>query len=52
MIENQIVSRVKIKRLSEHYKNSLEYFISMVFQEEITTNEVKKIIKAMERESK
>lgn len=51
MIENQIVSRIKIKKLSDHYKNSLIYFMSMVFDEDITEGEAKKIIRNMERES-
>ncbi len=51
MVENQIISRIKIKKLSEHYKDSLEYFITIIFNEDISPNEVKKIIKTMEKES-
>lgn len=51
MIENHIISRIKIKKLSDHYKNSLAYFISIIFDEEVTLGEAKKIIKTMERES-
>ena len=49
MIENQIISRIKIKKLSDHYKNSLAYFISIIFNEDITESEAKKIIKNMEK---
>lgn len=49
MIENQIISRIKIKKLSDHYKNSLAYFVSMIFDEDITAQEAKKIIKMMEK---
>ena len=49
MIENQIISRIKIKKLSDHYKNSLIYFVSTVFDEEITSSVAKKIIKTMEK---
>lgn len=49
MIENQIISRIKIKKLSDHYKNSLAYFMAMVFDEDITSGEAKKIIKMMEK---
>lgn len=49
MIENQIVSTIKIKKYSEHYKNSLMYLMAMVFDEDITSGEVKKIIRNMER---
>lgn len=49
-IQNQIISRIKIRKLSDHYKNSLIYLVSMVFDEDVSTGEVKKIIKAMERE--
>lgn len=49
-IQNQIISRIKIRKLSDHYKNSLVYLVSMVFDEDVSTGEVKKIIKTMERE--
>ncbi len=50
MIENQIVARIKIKKLSDHYKNSLEYLVSSIFDEDVTPSNVRKIIKNMERE--
>ena len=49
MIENQIISRIKIKKLSDHYKNSLIYFVSTIFNEDVTSSEVKKIIKTMDK---
>lgn len=49
MLENQVISRIKMKKLSDHYKNSLVYLISMIFDEDITSSEVKKIIKSIEK---
>ena len=49
-IVNQVISRIKMKKLSDHYKNSLSYLITIIFDEDITSSEVKKIIKNMERE--
>lgn len=49
-IQNQIISRIKTRKLSDHYKNSLVYLVSMVFGEDISTGEVKKVMKTMERE--
>ncbi len=48
-VENQIISRIKIKRLSDHYKESLEYLIQMVF-EDIPSREISKVMKNLERE--
>lgn len=48
-IQNQIVARIKIKKLSSHYKNSLIYLISMIFYEDVNAEELKKIVKTMER---
>lgn len=50
-VENQIISRIKIRGLSSHYKNSLQYFIEMFFDEDISAKEVSKIIKNLERVS-
>jgi len=47
---NQVISRIKIKKLSDHYKNSLMYLISYIFDEDITSGEIKRIIKNMERD--
>ena len=49
-IQNQIVSRIKIKKLSDYYKNSLEYLMMMTFDEDLTSGEIRKIIKSMEKE--
>lgn len=49
-IQNQIISRITMKRLSDHYKNSLVYLTSTIFEEDITAGEIKKIIKNIERE--
>lgn len=48
-IVNQIIARIKMRKLSDHYKNSLIYLVSMVFDEEITEGAAKKIIKTIER---
>lgn len=49
-VENQIVSRIKIKRLSSHYKESLQYLIQTIFNEEVSSKEISKIMKNLERE--
>ncbi len=49
MIEDQIVARIKIKKLSEHYKNSLMYLVSMIFENDISSSSIKKIMKSMEK---
>lgn len=49
-VENQIVSRIKIKRLSDHYKNSLQYLMEMAFEGDISSKEISKIIKNLEKE--
>lgn len=49
-VENQIVSRIKIKRLSTHYKESLQYLMETIFSEEISAKEISKVIKNLERE--
>jgi len=49
MIENQIISRIKMKKLSDHYKNSLVFLVSMIFDGEITEGRAKKIIKTIEK---
>lgn len=51
MIENQIISRIKMKKLSDHYKDSLVYLMSMVFDEDISSSVAKKIIRNIEKES-
>lgn len=48
-ITNQIIARIKMRKLSDHYKNSLIYLVTMVFEEDITEGEAKKILKTIER---
>ena len=50
MIQNQIISRITMKKLSDHYKDSLVYLTSTIFDEDISQGEVKKIIKNIEKE--
>ena len=47
-VENQIVSRIKIKKLSDHYKNSLQYLISTIFEGEISSKEISKIMRSLD----
>ncbi len=47
-IENQYLSRIKMRKASNHYKGSLEYFITVVFEEDINSNAIKKFIKNLE----
>jgi hypothetical protein len=49
-IINQIIARIKMKKLSDHYKNSLVYLMTMLFEDEMKSSEIKKIIKNIERE--
>lgn len=50
-VENQIVSRIKIKGLSSSYRDSLQFLIESVFDEYISPREVSRIIKNLEREA-
>ena len=50
MVENQVVSRIKVKGLSAHYKENLQYFTSMLFDEDISMREISKIMKNLEKE--
>ncbi len=47
-IENQYLSRIKMKKVSNHYKGSLEYLMMMLFTEDISSGAVKKFIKSLE----
>ncbi len=49
-IQNQIISRITMKKLSDHYKNSIVYLTSTIFSDDISAGEVKKLIKNIERE--
>lgn len=48
MIENQTISRLKMKKISPAYKSSLMYLMSHVFEQEFSESELKKIIKRMD----
>jgi len=50
MIENQRISRVKIRKLSNQYKESLMYIVEEILQKEVSKAEVKKAFKFLERE--
>lgn len=49
MLENETISRIRIKKLTATYKTSLVYFISNVFKEFVSGADAKKILKIMER---
>ncbi|MCI8519756.1 MAG: hypothetical protein HFJ51_07010 [Clostridia bacterium] len=49
-IINQVISRIRMRKLSDHYKNGLLYLMTTIFDEDITSGEVKKIIKNLEKE--
>ncbi len=49
-VENQIISRIKIKRLSSHYKGSLQFLIETVFNEDVSSKEASRAIKFLEKE--
>ena len=46
-IENQIVSSIRMKRLSDDYKNSMVYLIAMIFDEDVSEGLVRKIIRSL-----
>ena len=50
MVENQTTHRIKFKRLSSNYKYSLQYLISYIFEDEISSKEISRIIKSLEKE--
>jgi len=49
-VENQIVSRIKIKRLTNDYKSSLEYLMKIVFNDDLAPNELSQTMKYLEKE--
>lgn len=49
MIENQKVNKIKLKGLSQQYKDNLEYLITDIIPD-INLNNLRKIMKNMERE--
>lgn len=50
MIENQRISRVKLRKLSNEYKESLMYIVTEILGNEVSSSEVKKSFKFLERE--
>ena len=51
IIENQRVSKIKIRRLSTHYKESLLYIVEDIVGDEISSSDVKKALKTIEKEA-
>ena len=49
-IDNQIIYRISFKDFSQMYKDSLTHLVTKTFSNEISEAEVKKIIKALEKE--
>lgn len=49
MVENQKISRIKIKGLSQHYKDTLEYMMTDMLPDE-NENNIRRIMKNIERE--
>lgn len=50
MMENQRIARVKLRKLSSQYRESLMYLIEEILQDEISPGEIKKVFKSLERE--
>lgn len=50
IMENQRTARVKLRKLSSQYRESLMYLIEEILQEEVSAGEVKKVFKTLERE--
>lgn len=50
MIENQRISRIKIRKLSNQYKESLMYVVTEIFENEVSNADIKKAFKFLERE--
>lgn len=51
IIENQRVSKIKIRRLSTHYKESLMYIVEDIVGDEISSGDIKKAFRAIEKEA-
>ncbi len=51
IVESQTVSRIKIKKLSNHYKESLMYLLDTVFNEIVPSKELSKALKLLEKEA-
>jgi len=50
IMENQRIARVKLRKLSNQYKESLMYLLSEIFQNEISKGDIRKVFKFLERE--
>ena len=50
MMENQRISRVKIRKLSNQYKESLMYVVTEILENKVSNIDIKKAFKFLERE--
>ena len=50
-VEDQIISRIRLKKLSGDYKASLEFLIKVIFDKDITSKEISNAFKIIERET-
>lgn len=50
IMENQRIARVKLRKLSNQYKESLMYLLEEILQEDATPQEIKRMFKSLERE--
>lgn len=50
IIENQRVEKVAIKKLSQHYKESLYYVVEDIIGDEINSQDIKRVFKLLEKE--
>ena len=50
-MENQTKHRIKMKGLSNNYKDALEYLIQDIFSDEIPSKEIPKLFKIVEKET-
>ena len=50
IIENQRTARLKLRKLSNSYKESLKYLVEEILQGEVSSGEIKKMFKSLERE--
>ena len=47
--ENQRVNKIKFKRLSTQYKDSIEYISAIIAEKEISGSEIRRAIKKLEK---
>lgn len=50
IIENQIISKIKLKGVSEYYKQSLQFLMQMLFAEDLSNKELEKAFRILEKE--